>query len=576
MAKISEEDRSKLKWILERVQSSEEYCMPYFERAKRHYRLYRFGSAVDEEDWPYVNRVRSRDILAFIEDGTAIMMATLFAKIPFFSVVPRETSAILEKSLGIDFKQLGDQVARCLDYQISHEETEFFEEIVDFFKGGNIFGNSYMGVYPKWDDDGKYYLPLLKTHDFWDVMPIAGARRMTRAKGVFVRSWASKEAIEELGANKVYKNTDLITSASKGIDAEHDWHKALLQELGMTGYAIDEGDVEILDYFSGGHILTIGNRKALLRDSNKDQQKPYPYDMPVIQYKFMPVPLEFYAMGVPEVLEALQEDKNLIRSARRDNIDLVINKVLKVKSGADINFDLIKYYAGAMWPLENLSDIEPLEMTDVTSSSYNEETMRASDMENALSLFGYARGMTPTRAEQPTTVMKLQQASMNRLDLAIKLAEFTTLQNLARRIVMLNRRYMKQETYEAIIGEQDMGFYKLSEEDIGRFFYFKPMGSSVTNIKEVRQQQVQTVLQTAMAIPPEMRMNNVQPYTLNMYEAEKEMYDAVDMQNVDRMLIKLPTPQEIAKKEQEQQLLNSFNPDMSQLGNLMQVSYGGE
>jgi len=57
---------TKLQWLLKRLGSSEDYCRPYFERAKRHYKLCRFGSAIAEEDWPYVNRTRSRDIFAFI------------------------------------------------------------------------------------------------------------------------------------------------------------------------------------------------------------------------------------------------------------------------------------------------------------------------------------------------------------------------------------------------------------------------------------------------------------------------------------------------------------------------------
>jgi len=267
--------------------------------------------------------------------------------------------------------------------------------------------------------------------------------------------------------------------------------------------------------------------------------------------------------------EVLQEDKNLIRSARRDNIDLVINKVLKARAGADINFDLIKYYAGAIWPLENLQDIEEMDMQDVTQSSYQEEGMREHDMENALSLFGYARGMTPQHSEQPTTVMKLQQASLNRLDLAIKLAEFTTLQNIAARIIMLTRRYMDPGDYEAIVGGQDAGFFRLTEEDIRRFFYFKPMGSSITHIKEVRMQQIQAALQTALAIPPELRMNNIQPYTLNLYEAEKELYDAVDVRNPDRLLMKMPSEQEAMQATGQ-----NFMPDMNQLAGLMQVPYG--
>jgi len=567
---ISDKDLKDLTWLLKRLQTSEDWCRPYFERAKRHYQLYRFGSAVGEDDWPYINRVRSRDILAFIEDSTAILVQTLFATIPFFSVLPRETDLQYQQYEGIDPYEVGEQIAKALDYQISHEKTEFFEEIVDFFKGGMIFGNAYMGVYPSFEK-GRYLRPLLKATDFWDVLPIAGAKRVSKARGLFVRDFQSIDYVKDLGKSGVFKNVDLLkTPESSGSDSEKNWHRTLLEEVGMTNYHMEDNDVEIFNYFSGGHVITIGDRKVILRNSNGRDEKPYPYDMPLVQYKYMPVPMEFYAMGIPEVLEVLQEDKNLIRSARRDNIDLVINKILKAKSGADINFDLIKYYAGAIWPLENLSDIEEMDMQDVTASSYQEEAMRQQDMENALSLFGYARGQTPTHSEQPTTVMKLQQASLNRLDLAVKLAEFTTLQNIATRIILLTRRYMDQSDYEAIVGGQDAGFYKMSEEDIRRFYYFKPMGSSVTHIKEVRLQQITQALQIAMNIPPELRMNNIQPYTLDMYEAEKELYDAVNVRNSERMLRKVP------QEAQQIPEVPMGPPGQMDMEGLMGVNYGGQ
>ena len=562
----SEKDYKDLKWLLERLQASEDWCRPYFERAKRHYRLYRFGSAVDDDDWPYVNRVRSRDILAFIEDSTAILVQTLFATMPFFSVLPRETAMLYQQYEQIDPQKVGDQISKCLDYQISHEDTEFFEEIVDFLKGGTILGNSYMGVYPKFNRNGQYLRPLLKATDFWDILPIAGARRVTKARGLFIRDFQTVEELKRLQKEGVYKNVDMIKAPeSSGSDPDKDWHKTLLEEVGLTNYHTDENDVEVLHYFSGGHVISIGDRKVILRNSNDKGIRPFPYDMPIVQYKYMPVPFEFFAMGIPEVLEALQEDKNLIRSARRDNIDLVINKVLKARSGADINFDLIKYYAGAIWPLDNLQDIEEMQMQDVTQSSYQEESMREHDMENALSLFGYARGMTPQHSEQPTTVMKLQQASLNRLDLSVKLAEFTTLQNIAARIIMLTRRYMDQGTYEAIVGDKDAGFYRMTEEDIKRFYYFKPMGSSITHVKEIRLQQINAALQTALAIPPEMRMNNIEPYTMNLYEAEKELYEAVDVRNPDRLLVKMPTEQQAAEQL-----------GMGDLSQLQQIPLGGQ
>ena len=597
MPRPTDKDLEILKWLLKRLNDSEEFCRPYFERAKRHYQLYRFGSSVKHEDWPYINHVKSRDILAFIEDSTAILIQTLFATMPFFSVIPRETRQLYMMYENIDAMAMADQLSRCLDYQICHEDTEFFEEIVDFFKGGTIYGNSYEGIYPKFDIDGNYLRPMLRSHDFWDVLPVIGARRVSKARGVFVREFSSMEDLLKQEGQGVYRNVDQLQGKVTGGDPEKDWHKQLLQDVGMTNYISSEdgSDIEIIHYFSGGHVITFGDRRAILRNSQEPQQQaempaegmeqqpqqiiqPFPYDMPIVQYKYMPIPLEFFGMGIPEVLEMLQEDKNLIDSSRRDNIDLVIQKVLKAKSGADINFDLIKFYPGAIWPLENLADIEEMDMQDVTQSSYQESAKKTAEMENALSLFGYARGMTPQHSEQPTTVMRLQQASLNRLDLAVKMAEFTVLQNIATRIILLTRQYMKPEIYEAIIGDKDAGFYRLRTEDIRRFFHFMPVGSSVTNIKELRQQQIQSAIQLTMGIPPQAMALNIEPFTVNLYELLKTGYDAVDIKNADRILVKLNQNPMAAGAMQDQMTMGALG-GMEGINDavkeLEQIQYGG-
>jgi hypothetical protein len=168
------------------------------------------------------------------------------------------------------------------------------------------------------------------------------------------------------------------------------------------------------------------------------------------------------------------------------------------------------------------------------------------------------------RSERPTTVIRLQEASMNRQDLSIKLAEFTTLQNIAMRIVLLTRKYMKQADYEAIIGEKDAGFYRLTEEHLRRFFYIKPVGSSVTHVKEIRQSQMQFMLDTLMKIPPELAMQSIEPFTVNWYEAVRSSLEAADIKNIDRILLsmKRPPPEPVTFP-------------MEQINELANIGYGG-
>lgn len=565
---INDADIPVLKWLLQRLHSSEEYCDPYFERAKRHYKLYRFSTAVPDADWPYVNRVRSRDIFAFVEDTTAILVQTLFATTPFFSILPRQTNSESLRILGIDLLKVGQQMEVVLDYQIAHEDTDFLEEIVDYFKGGKIFGTSYIGVYPKFESDGAYLLPMLKTIDFWDVMPVVGSKRMSKSRGVFVREFVTKEDLQEMEKKGIYKNVDAIGDSTAGVDTQK--HKDLLSECGMTGYTFDDTDIEVIHYFSGGHIITFANRMAILRNSTEPNElgeinAPYPYQMPVVQFKDVPVPNEFFGVGIPEIIEILQEDKNLVRSARRDNIDLCINKILMTKEGTDVNYDLIKFFPGAIWP-EMMGKLEALEINDVTQSSYAEEKQIQSDMENALSLFGYARGMTPAHSEQPNTVMKLQQASLNRQDIAVKMAEFTVLQEIARKIIMLNRKFMSKETYESIIGEPDAGFYKLPPEYINRFYAVRPIGSSVSHIKEVRQAQTQFALDVAMKMPPQMMQANIKPFTIDYLELLKTSFDNADIKNIGRILIE--------QEQKQPDPLKIMLSDPNMIAQLAGVPYG--
>ena len=547
MQRPDEREYQKLTWLLERLSRAEDYCRPYFDRAKRYYRLYRFGTAVNKDDWPYVNMVRTRDILAFVEDSTASMVQTLFGTEPFYTVQPRRISQI-EAQYGIDAGKIAKQMEICLDHQFLHEDAEFLEEIVDFFKMGAIMGSSYMSVFPRFDQQNQYVGPMFKTSDYWDVLPVTMTRRMSKAKGVFIREWMSQEDAAELAARSGVPGMAERVKDFKGLNPSGDeWHRDLLAEVGIEQYEIDKSSIEMIHYVSGGHIITMANRAMIVRDSNEAVQnalgqmqvvKPFPYDHPEVQYKYMPVPLEWFGMGVPEVLESLQEDKNLIRSARRDNIDLVIQKVLKMKPGAEVNLDLIKYYPGAIWP-DAMGNLEPVDMGDVTQSAYLEEDKVRFDMENALSMFGYARGQTPTHEERPTTVIRLQQASMNRLDLNVKLSEYTVLRNIATRVIMLTRRFMKQEDYEAIIGEPDAGFYKLSEEAIRRFYMIKPLGSSITKIKEVRQQQLQTMALALEKVAP-VAMSGPEPFQINWYQATRPFLEEAECKNIDQILVKVP------------------------------------
>jgi len=127
---------------------------------------------------------------------------------------------------------------------------------------------------------------------------------------------------------------------------------------------------------------------------------------------------------------------------------------------------------------------------------------------------------------------------------------------------------MKQADYEGIIGDKDAGFYQLTEEHIRRFFHFKPMGSSVSNIKELRQQQIQFALQTIAQVPPEIMAANIQPFTIDYYEALRTALESADIKNIESILIKLREPQLPPQQP--------GMPGQEEMQGLNQIPYGGQ
>ena len=95
----------------------------------------------------------------------------------------------------------------------------------------------------------------------------------------------------------------------------------------------------------------------------------------------------------------------------------------------------------------------------------------------------------------------------------------------------------------------------LPPEYINRFYAVRPIGSSVSHIKEVRQQQIQFALDVAAKTPPEIMQGNVRPFTIDYLELIRTAFDAADIKNIDRILV----PQQPQQADPLQMMLSDPN-----------------
>ncbi len=529
-----------LKMILLRFQRSEEYCRPWHDKGKEHYEQYR--SYKDPQENPYRNNVYDRLTFTLVESHVSRMMQTVFAVDPFLSVLPvdRDGDPAIAK-----------QLEKCLATLNSNPDRELFLEMKAFEKQNAIMGTSYLNVFPLFDmrpaaKKSKKKQPFffdgvgIDCQEFMDVFPDPSGKRVSRCRWLIKRSVEYYDELIDLQKSGVYKNVERVRDDEAHID---DKVKERLGDIGFTSfdqyYDPITNRVEILDYFEDGHVITVGARKTILRDSREKGDPVLPYHLPVIDIRLVEVPGEFFGIGFPEILKDDQEYINLLRSGRLDNLDIIINKLFKYRPTSTTSLSTIVSYPGARMPVDDMGDIQEFPMSDISGSIYEEEDRIRMTAQDSVGEQDLARGINNQNERTATGIMALQQATMTRFDVHVKTFEFSAVRQFGKKEAQIVRQFMPQAQYEQIIGEKDAGFYKMSLEDIFDLYDILPVGSSVTANRELRVQQVQQAQDMLFNLPPEVAQQNVTPFNIDLYEVAKLGLDSLEIKNSEELIPKL-------------------------------------
>jgi hypothetical protein len=514
MAATDLQDLEKLKELLNELKQSEDFAEPYFERAEDYYKLSRIIPN-DDAEWPYLNRIRTADTFSFVEDASSKIFNTIFSVFPFIS---------WKKRVGLGNEGLPTILESLTNWMIESEIDEFTHEQYEAVKTKCIYGTSHFGIFPHYDTYkrgevcvGARYL----TADFWDVLPnVADYRAGRNARSQWYREWLDPAEVESMFKDGTFIGSfaDIpeVGSAEGGFKRE--WHKELLQEIGWENYPISEPNgMEIWNRYDDGQVITIINRGYIARDTalTTPRKKYLPYNVPFTDMRYIIWPKEYWGMGVPESLEQLQKDKDLIRSQHRENIDLVLNAVMKVKRDANIDINDLEMYPSALLMVEDMDDIEIWTPNDVTSQSVIPiESKIETEMDRSTGLYRYGRGETPPHGrERATTVVKLQQAGLGRMETQIKLTELYAIRRMGYQLAMLGRHKLNKDIFQKVAGvSKEEAFKDTDDFDMKYLVDAQPVGSAVSQIKELRIDQMLQTLDLITKFPPAITQDDPEPF----------------------------------------------------------------
>ena len=352
-------------------------------------------------------------VFQVIEAAIPKMMNVIFGQEEFFDVTP--------------INPADEPQAKVIKLVLTKQlkDADFFMKFFDFAKQLLLYGTAYFKVYWKvtrkwvyerkpireertimgfklgsritgWQETKEYRVverrPEVDVLDILDVFPEPGAPNEKVATGVFIRSWINIDDLKAMGRGRfpIYKNTDApeLVAGDKNFDSSR-MLRSTARGASPSSVA-DKSKIELIEFWGEYDLdndgikeevqIVIANRQVLLRAMHNPfhhQQKP------IIRSTLMPVPLEWFGMGLVEPVIPLVHELNTLRRQRLDNINLVINRMWKVLSYADIDLDTLVSSPNGFILTDDMAALETIQTENVTSSAYTEAAIVQGDIEQA-------------------------------------------------------------------------------------------------------------------------------------------------------------------------------------------------
>ena len=503
-----------------------------------------------------------------IEAAIPKLVNVIFGQIPFFDIEA-------DKSVPTE---LVDKIRKCLLRQL--EWARFFVKFVDFAKQLLIYGTSYFYVYWRvkrawvyertavrkdltafgitikkgalsWEKKLSYKVierrPEVDVLDVNDVFPDPNGIDEESATGIFVRSEMDIDELKEMGKGKyaAYANTDKL-DASAGTDVPQviqDRRTIRSINSSATGTS-RKGKVEILTYWGlydldGDGIreecqLVFANRKVLL----KAIRNPFEHqEKPIIRSVLFPVPKEWYGIGLMEPIIPLCAELNTLRCQALDVNNLIINRMWKVNSLADIDLDTLITAPDGIVLTDNMDWVEPITQSPLPYDVHTITKTVQTDIENTTSPRSIQGSPSDgTLGRTARGAMMIIGQALEKFGLSAKYLEESAMRRILRIMHQLNMQFIDNDEmftdlteYGKIFGE------KFAPETIRVDLTFRMLGISETMTKEAAMSQLTSFISLFKDVPG-----------INLLKVARIFWDLMQLRTPSDVVIPAENPVEAA------------------------------
>ena len=334
---------------------------------------------------------------------------------------------------------------------------------------------------------------------------------------------------------KIYENLEYVTAADTLNENDGGETSSTLDSVDLSSSSKSGSKkVVLLEAWSNDRVVTIANPDnggVLLRD----MENPYEHGMkPFIEMHCFdsPEPNRFYTPGVGTVVIDLQHGLNTTANQMIDNINLSINKMFKMRRGANINRAELVTRPGGVIQVDDLQDLQEFQVQSIDTSAkylldtylyWAQNTTGATDLARGLDVRGTA------------TEASIQDKNTNTRFSLLQTAVSEFIAQAGKMILKLDQQYIQNTRTIRIFDDEwrkDVYIYFGEGELDGDFDLEVQADSTVLMDKAVMNKQLLDSF-GIFGRDPEVR--------LNKQEAAKRWYENAGFNDVDSLFMEEQT-----------------------------------
>ena len=254
------------------------------------------------------------------------------------------------------------------------------------------------------------------------------------------RNYRSHEYVKQKLESGAWKGPDPEIIEGLGSESgKFDLVKERMEAAGYQDFNTRQGRLhQVLEYHDREQVVTV------LDDAFVVEVKPqyFHYELPFQIYRPTLQEGEFVGIGEIEPIAHLQHELNTLRSQRRDNATLVLQKAFLYAEGRVEPENLVIAPSEGIPVYGNPRDvIVPLEVGEIPASGYNEEEALKADIERTVGVSDSVAGGGPDQADTATGIQLIQSAANVRIQQKAKNLNAETIAPAARQWLWLYRQF---------------------------------------------------------------------------------------------------------------------------------------